>query len=340
MTDFKQLIAKAADGISLTQEEAEAAFDVMMSGEATPSQIGGFLMALRVRGETVDEISGAVQSMRSRMLKVNAPDDAMDIVGTGGDASGSYNISTCTAIVVAGCGVPIAKHGNRALSSKSGAADTLMALGINLELDPADISKCISEAGLGFMFAPAHHAAMRYVGPSRVELGTRTIFNLLGPLSNPAGVKRQLVGVFSPEWVEPLAHVLKQLGSTSIWVVHGDGLDEMTVCGATNVAELKDGKIKTFTVSPQDAGLDTYPIEELKGGDADYNAAALREVLAGKAGAYRDVVLLNAAASLQVAGIAGDLKEGVVLAATSIDTGKASEVLEKLIATSNANKVQ
>ena len=340
MTDFKKLIAKVADGNPLTQDEAVSAFGVMMSGEATPSQIGGFLMALRVRGETVDEISGAVQSMRDRMLKVKAPDNAMDIVGTGGDASGSYNISTCTAIVVAGCGVPIAKHGNRALSSKSGAADTLMALGINLELDPAGISKCISEVGLGFMFAPAHHAAMRYVGPTRVELGTRTIFNLLGPLSNPAGVKCQLVGVFSPEWVEPLAHVLKQLGSTSVWVVHGDGLDEMTVTGDTNVAELKDGEIRTFTVSPQDAGLDTHTFEDLKGGDADYNAAALREVLAGQKGAYRDVVLLNAAASLLVAGVASDLKEGVALAATSIDSGKANEVLQKLIATSNANKTK
>ena len=340
MTDFKKLIAKAADGNPLTQAEAESAFGVMMSGEATPSQIGGFLMALRVRGETVDEISGAVQSMRARMLKVKAPDNAMDIVGTGGDASGSYNISTCTAVVVAGCGVPIAKHGNRALSSKSGAADTLMALGINLELDPASISKCIDDAGLGFMFAPAHHAAMRYVGPTRVELGTRTIFNLLGPLSNPAGVKRQLVGVFSPEWVEPLAHVLKQLGSTSVWVVHGDGLDEMTVTGDTNVAELKNGEIRTFTVSPQDAGLDTHTFEDLKGGDADYNAAALRKVLVGKPGAYRDVVLLNAAASLMVAGVTDDLKEGVALAATSIDSGKASQVLEKLVATSNANKSQ
>ena len=340
MTDFKKLIAKVADGNPLTQDEAVSAFGVMMSGEATPSQIGGFLMALRVRGETVDEISGAVQSMRDRMLKVKAPDNAMDIVGTGGDASGSYNISTCTAIVVAGCGVPIAKHGNRALSSKSGAADTLMALGINLELDPAGISKCISEVGLGFMFAPAHHAAMRYVGPTRVELGTRTIFNLLGPLSNPAGVKCQLVGVFSPEWVEPLAHVLKQLGSTSVWVVHGDGLDEMTVTGDTNVAELKDGEIRTFTVSPQDAGLDTHTFEDLKGGDADYNAEALREVLAGQKGAYRDVVLLNAAASLLVAGVASDLKEGVALAATSIDSGKANEVLQKLIATSNSNKTK
>lgn len=337
MTDFKQLIAKVADSNPLSQQEAESAFGVMMSGEATPSQIGGFLMALRVRGETVDEISGAVQSMRARMLKVDAPDDAIDIVGTGGDASGSYNISTCTAIVVAGCGVPIAKHGNRALSSKSGAADTLMALGVNLELDPQSISKCIVGAGLGFMFAPAHHAAMRYVGASRVELGTRTIFNLLGPLSNPAGVKRQLVGVFSPEWVEPLAHVLQKLGSTSVWVVHGDGMDEMTVTGETMVAELKDGKVSTFTVNPQDAGVSTYSFDELKGGDAKFNAAALREVLAGAKNAYRDVVLLNAAASLIVAGKVDDLKTGAEQAAIAIDSGKASEVLDKLVAISNAN---
>ncbi len=337
MTDFKQLIGKAADGSPLTQDEAEAAFSVMMSGEATPSQIGGFLMALRVRGETVDEISGAVQSMRSRMLRVEAPDDAMDIVGTGGDASGSYNISTCTAIVVAGCGVPIAKHGNRALSSKSGAADTLIALGVNLELDPAGISRCINEAGLGFMFAPAHHAAMRYVGPTRVELGTRTIFNLLGPLSNPAGVKRQLVGVFDPKWVRPLAEVLQQLGSESVWVVHGDGMDEMTVTGETMVAELKDGTVREFIVTPEDAGLPVHDFEALKGGDAEHNAAALREVLDGARNAYRDVVLLNSAASLIVAGKTGDLEEGVMLAANAIDSGAAKRVLDRLVDVSTAD---
>ncbi len=337
MTDLKQLIGKAADGNPLTRGEAEAAFDVMMGGEATPSQIGGFLMALRVRGETVDEISGAVQSMRSRMLKVEAPSDAMDIVGTGGDASGSYNISTCTAIVVAGCGVPIAKHGNRALSSKSGAADTLIALGINLELDPAGISRCIEEAGLGFMFAPAHHAAMRYVGPTRVELGTRTIFNLLGPLSNPAGVKRQLVGVFDARWVRPLAEVLQQLGSESVWVVHGDGMDEMTVTGETLVAELKDGVVREFTVTPGDADLPVHEFEALKGGNAEHNADALREVLDGARNAYRDVVLLNSAASLIVAGKAGNLKEGVTLAANAIDSGAAKSVLDRLVIASNTD---
>lgn len=335
MTDFKQLIAKVGDSIPLSQSESEEAFSIMMGGEATPSQIGGFLMALRVRGETVDEITGAVQSMRSRMLRVDAPENAMDIVGTGGDASGSYNISTCTAMVVAGCGVPIAKHGNRALSSKSGAADTLKALGINLELDPAGITRCIDEAGLGFMFAPAHHAAMRHVGPTRVELGTRTIFNLLGPLSNPASVTRQLVGVFDAKWVRPLADVLQQLGSKSVWVVHGDGLDEMTVTGETLVAELKDGKIREFSVTPQDAGLETHSFEDLKGGDAKYNAAALRDVLNGAKNAYRDIVLLNAAASLIVAEKVNNLKEGAKLAANSIDSGAAKTVLEKLVLTSN-----
>lgn len=335
MTDFKQLIAKVGDSIPLSQSESEEAFSIMMGGEATPSQIGGFLMALRVRGETVDEITGAVQSMRSRMLRVDAPENAMDIVGTGGDASGSYNISTCTAMVVAGCGVPIAKHGNRALSSKSGAADTLKALGINLELDPAGITRCIDEAGLGFMFAPAHHAAMRHVGPTRVELGTRTIFNLLGPLSNPASVTRQLVGVFDAKWVRPLADVLQQLGSKSVWVVHGDGLDEMTVTGETLVAELKDGEIREFSVTPQDAGLETHSFEDLKGGDAKYNAAALRDVLNGAKNAYRDIVLLNAAASLIVAEKVNNLKEGAKLAANSIDSGAAKTVLEKLVLTSN-----
>ena len=232
--DFKALIAKAATGAALTREEAARGFDRMMSGEATPSQMGGLLMALRVRGETVDEITGAVTAMREKMLRVTAPADAIDVVGTGGDASGSYNISTCAAFIVAGAGVPVAKHGNRALSSRSGAADVLGALGVKIELAPEGVGRCIREAGIGFMFAPAHHPAMKNVGPTRVELGTRTIFNLLGPLSNPAGVRRQMVGVFSRQWVEPLAQVLKNLGSESAWVVHGsDGLDEITISGPT-----------------------------------------------------------------------------------------------------------
>jgi anthranilate phosphoribosyltransferase len=334
VSEFKPYIAKAAAG-PLTRAEAEDAFNIMMSGEATPAQIGGFLMALRVRGETVDEISGAVATMRSKMTRVEAPHDAIDIVGTGGDASGSYNVSTCAALVVAGCGIPVAKHGNRALSSRSGAADTLAALGVNIEASPIQISACIREASVGFMFAPAHHAAMRHVGPSRVELGTRTIFNLLGPLSNPAGVRRQLVGVFSAQWVEPLAHVLKALGTEAAWIVHGDGLDEMTTAGSTKVAALENGAVRTFEVTPEDAGLNRAPAADLKGGDAEQNAGALREVLAGEPSAYRDIVILNAAASLIIAGKAGDLKEGAMMAASSIDSGKAARALEALVRVSN-----
>ncbi len=338
MADFKTHIAKVASGAALDFEDARAAFDIMMSGEATPSQIGGFLMALRVRGETVDEISGAVATMRAKMLRVEAPDDSIDIVGTGGDASGSYNVSTCAAFVVAGAGVPVAKHGNRALSSKSGAADALMALGVNLELDPAGISACIDEAGLGFMFAPAHHSAMRHVGPSRVELGTRTIFNLLGPLSNPAGVRRQLLGVYSPEWLEPLAEVLKGLGSEAVWVVHGDGLDEMTTAGTTRVAALENGEIHTFEIRPQDVGLKPVSPEALKGGDGAHNARALRGVLEGEKNAYRDIALLNAAGALMVAGRVRSLSDGMTLAAKSIDDSKAFAALERLIEVSNRGK--
>ncbi len=341
MSDFRALLARVAEGRSLGFDEAKTAFEVMMSGEATPSQIGGFLMALRVRGETVDEISGAVTVMRAKMLEVDAPDGAMDIVGTGGDGAGTYNISTCTAFVVAGCDVPIAKHGNRALSSKSGAADVLMALGVNLELDPVQIATCIRDAGLGFMFAPAHHSAMKHVGPSRVELGTRTIFNLLGPLSNPARTKNQLIGVFARHWVEPVAEVMRKLGADRVWVVHGsDGLDEITTTGATHVAEMIDGKIRSFEISPGDVGIDTATAADLKGGEADFNAAAIRDVLAGGKNAFRDIVLMNAGASLIVAGKAGTLKDGVTLAAASIDSGAAKERLDRLVEVSNRGTVR
>ncbi len=334
--DLKPFIAKAAGGEPLTREEARAAFDIMMSGEATPAQIGGLLMALRVRGETVEEITGAVQTMREKMLPVDAPDKAIDIVGTGGDASGSYNISTASAFVAAGAGLPVAKHGNRALSSKSGAADVLMALGVNIEIGPAQVARCIREAGVGFMFAPAHHSAMRHVGPARVELGTRTIFNLLGPLSNPAGVKRQLTGVFSPDWVEPLAHVLGELGCEATWVVHGEGgLDEISPVGVTKVAELKDGNVRAFEITPEDAGLSRHAFEEIRGGDAEVNAAALRAVLDGQTSAYRDAVLMNAGAALVVAGKAADIREGAELAAQAIGSGKARAVLDKLVEVSN-----
>jgi anthranilate phosphoribosyltransferase len=334
---FKALIAKAATGASLSREEAARGFDTMMSGEATPSQMGALLMALRVRGETVDEITGAVTAMREKMLRVDAPDEAVDVVGTGGDASGSLNISTCAALIVAGAGVPVAKHGNRALSSRSGAADVLGALGVNIDLTPDRVTRCIKQAGIGFMFAPAHHPATKNVAPTRVELGTRTIFNLLGPLSNPAGVKRQMVGVFSRHWIEPLAQVLKNLGSRAAWVVHGsDGLDEITTTGPTYVAALENGMVRTFELKPEDAGLPRVKPEALRGAEAKDNASALMDVLKGRKGAFRDVALLNAAAGLIVAGRAKDLKEAMALAAKSVDSGEAEGCLERLIAVSNA----
>jgi anthranilate phosphoribosyltransferase len=335
--DLKVLIAKTALGHSLTREEAAGAFDRMMSGEATPSQMGGLLMALRVRGETVDEITGAVSTMRSKMTKVAAPPDAIDVVGTGGDASGSYNVSTCAALIVAGAGVPVAKHGNRALSSRSGAADVLGALGVKIELRPDEITRCIYEAGIGFMFAPSHHPATKNVAPTRAELGTRTIFNLLGPLSNPASVKRQMVGVYSKQWVEPVAQVLKLLGSESAWVAHGsDGLDEITTSGPSYIAALENGAVRSFEINPEDAGIARAKPEALKGGDAEANAKALMAVLKGTKGPYRDIAILNAAAALIVAGRAKDLKEGAAIATKSLDSGEAEGRLDRLIAVSNA----
>jgi anthranilate phosphoribosyltransferase len=334
--EFKALIAKVATGATLQRDEAANAFEQMMSGEATPSQMGALLMALRVRGETVDEITGAVTAMRAKMLRVEAPPDAIDVVGTGGDASGSFNISTCAALIVAGAGVPVAKHGNRALSSKSGAADVLAALGVNIDLNAQQIANCIHEAGIGFMFAPAHHPAMKNVGPTRVELGTRTIFNLLGPLSNPAGVKRQMVGVFSKQWTEPLAHVLKNLGAERAWVVHGsDGLDEVTTSGPTTVTALEDGVVHSFEISPEQVGLRKVRPEELRGSDAAGNARAVEDVLEGKQTALRDVALFNAAAALVVAGKAKDLKSGLALATHAVDSGEAEGRLDRLIVVSN-----
>ena len=336
VADLKPLIAKAATGASLSRSEAEQAFDILMSGAATPAQIGGFLMALRVRGETVEEIAGAVSIMRARMVPVEAPADAIDVVGTGGDASGTYNISTCAAFVVAGAGVPVAKHGNRAMSSKSGSADVLKALGVNIELSATEVARCIREAGIGFMFAPAHHTAMKHVGPTRVELGTRTIFNLLGPLSNPARVTRQLLGVFAAEWVRPLAEVLLELGTERAWVVHGaGGVDEISTAGPTEVASLENGAITTFRVEPGEVGLPVTPVSGIRGADAGQNAAALRGVLAGEPGAYRDVVLMNASAALVIAGRANNLADGVALAAEVIDDGRALDRLEALVAASN-----
>jgi len=337
MDDLKSIISKVATGATLTREESASAFDSMMSGEATPSQMGGLLMALRVRGETVDEITGAVAAMRAKMLRVSAPADAVDIVGTGGDGSGSVNVSTCASFIVAGAGVPVAKHGNRALSSRSGAADVLASLGVKIELKPNQVGRCVEQAGIGFMFAPAHHPATKNVNPTRTELATRTIFNLLGPLSNPAGVKRQMVGVFSRQWVQPLAQVLKNLGAESVWVVHGsDGLDEITLTGPTFVAALEKGNVRTFEVTPEEAGLGRVGGEALKGGDPNANAVALMSVLDGKPGAYRDVALLNAAAALVVAGKASTLKEGVALGTSSLDSGAALARLKHLIAVSNS----
>ena len=336
MDGFKPLIAKVAAGLPLSREEAEIAFLQMLSGESTPSQTAGFLMALRVRGETVEEITGAVSAMRQKMLPVTPVPGAMDVVGTGGDASGSWNVSTLAGLIVAACGVPVAKHGNRAASSKSGAADVLQALGVKIGVPPEVISASIAKTGFAFMLAPAHHPAMRHVGPVRTELGTRTIFNLLGPLSNPARVKTILLGVFSPSWMMPIALTLRDLGMERAWIVHGsDGLDEMTTTGETLIVELFNGNIREFSVSPEDAGLAVASPEALKGGEPSENAAALAGVLAGEKNAYRDIAILNAAGALVVSGKAADLKSAAKLAAEAIDSGKAKALLAAVVAASN-----
>jgi len=333
--DIKSLIALVAQGRTLSEDEAEAAFDIIMSGDATPSQMGAFLMALRVRGETVDEIAGAARIMRAKAVVVDAPPGTIDTCGTGGDSSGSFNISTASALVAAGCGVPVAKHGNRALSSKSGSADVLTALGVNIDADLSIVRACLWEIGIGFLMAPRHHSATRHVAPTRVELGTRTIFNLLGPLSSPAYARRQLVGVFAPEWVRPMAEVLGRLGGERAWVVHGDGLDELTTAGATTVAALDNGRVETFEILAADAGLPSARREDLRGGEPAHNARLMRNLLAGEGGPLRDVVLLNSAAALLVAGRAQTLADGVELAARSIDSGAALRVLEDLVMRTN-----
>lgn len=337
MDSFKPLIAKVATGATLSRDEAAHAFAQMLSGGSTPSQMGAFLMALRVRGETVDEIQGAVTAMREKMIRVEAPANAMDIVGTGGDASGSWNVSTLAGMIVAACGVPVAKHGNRAASSKSGAADVLQALGVKVGGPPEQITESIRQCGFGFMMAPAHHPSMRHVGPVRVELGTRTIFNILGPVANPASVKRILIGVFSPAWLEPIAETLRGLGAERAWVIHGsDGLDEITTTGISEVASLEGGKITRFEVKPEDAGLPRANPADLKGGEPEHNAEALRAVLAGKPSAYRDIAVLNAAGALIVAGKVANLKDGAQLAQQAIDDGKVRAVLEGAIAATNS----
>lgn len=334
--DMKQLINHVATGASLSIEQAKDAFDLMMTGDATPVQISAFLMALRVRGETVEEITGGALTMRDKMTRISGPANAMDVVGTGGDGIGTYNISTASALVVAGAGVPVAKHGNKAASSKSGAADVLSALGIKLEADFSLVERSLYEVGICFMFAQRHHSAMKHVGPTRAELGTRTVFNLLGPISNPASVRRYLVGVFDRAWIEPMAQVLANLGTERAWVVHGaDGMDELSTTGTSYVAELADGEVSTFEVTPGEAGLETASLEDLMGGDGEYNAAAIRALLDGEQGAFRDIVLYNAGAALTVAGEVSGIREGAAAAALSIDSGAAREKLDALVCITN-----
>lgn len=337
MPDFTSLLAELANGVTLTVDQAETAFTQIMSGSVEPMQLAAFLMALRVRGETVDEITGGARVLRNRALPLNADPMAVDTCGTGGDGIGTYNISTAAAIVTAAAGCIIAKHGNRSVSSKSGSSDVLKALGANLDIEVSDHEESLSQFGFTFMFAPAHHHAMKHVAPVRAALKLRTIFNLLGPLSNPAKTKRQILGVFDKRWLRPMAEVLQALGSEHVWVVHGqDGLDELTVTGKTFVAELKDKKITEFEISPANAGLAVSPLENLKGGDAIENARAITALLDGHASSYRDVVVLNSAAALIVGGLASDLADGAKQAATAINSGKAKALLEGWIGFTNS----
>ena len=336
LNDLKPILAIVADGGTLTSEQAETAFDTIMSGDATPSQIGAFLMALRLRGETVDEITAAARIMRSKALPISAPAGASDVVGTGGDGAGTRNISTGAALGVAGAGVPVAKHGNLALSSKSGAADVLAAHGVNINADMRLIERSIADAGIGFMMAPRHHSATRHVAGPRVELATRTVFNILGPLSNPAGVKRLLVGVYEKRLVEPMAYVLANLGAERAWVVHGaGGLDELTSTDKSFVAEFDGTEVRTFDVTPEDAGLTRGTISDLKGGNGEFNAEALRAVLNGAPSTYRDTVVLTASGALIVAGKADELAAGGDLASKSIETGRAMAALEHMVEITN-----
>ena len=334
--NIREALEKIAVHQNLTGEEMRAVMNTIMDGEATPSQIAAFLMGMRVKGETVGEIAAAVSILRARMVPVEAPENAIDIVGTGGDGVGTLNISTATSLVVAAAGVPVAKHGNRALSSKSGASQVLEALGVKLDLAPAEIARCLAEAGIGFMFAPAHHPALRHVGPSRMEMGVRTMFNLLGPQANPAGVQRYLLGVYDRQWAEPVAAALLANRAVKAWVVHGsDGLDEITVTGPTFVAQIDRGDLRSFDITPEQAGLPRWPLSDLIGGDPAHNAVRLRGVLDGEAGAYRDIVLLNAAAAFVVADGVGYLRAGVAGAARQIDAGAARATLDRLVAISN-----
>jgi len=327
---LKPILARLGRGESLSAAEAEAAFGLVMDGQATQGQIGGMLMAMRARGETVDELVGAVTAMRARMSRVAAPEGAIDVCGTGGDGAASLNISTAVTFVLAACGLKVAKHGNRALSSRAGGADVLAALGVNIEPPMDRLSGILAAAGCVFLFAPRHHPAMRHAAPVRVELGVRTLFNLTGPMSNPAGVTRQLIGVFDPAWARPMAEALRAMGTQAAWIVHGQGLDELTLAGENQVVALADGGISAFSVSAADAGLPPAPLDAIKGGDAAENAAALKDLLAGKKSAYRDTVLLNAAAALVMAGAAPDLRAAAAIAAATLDDGAAAAVLDRL----------
>src|SRR3954470_16665228 len=336
--DLRPLLAQVAAGRALSESEAESAFEIIMSGNATPSQMGALLMALRVRGETVDEITGAARIMRAKAVTIDAPPGTIDTCGTGGDGSGSFNISTASALVAAASGVPVAKHGNRALSSKSGSADVLTALGVNVEAEPAVVQHCLWQIGIGFLMAPRHHSAMRHVAPTRVELGTRTIFNLLGPMSSPGGPRRRRGGVCAPQWARPMAEVLGRLGAERAWVVHGAGMDELTTAGVTRVAEFRNGRVIEFEVVPEEAGLKPAAQEDLKGGEPAHNAALMRDLLGGARGPLRDVVLLNSAAALVVAGRAETLREGAGIAAGVIDNGAARRILDRLVAATNGRE--
>ncbi len=329
-SNLKPLLARLALGETLPAADAEDAFGIIMSGEATPAQIAGLLMAMRVRGETVAELTGAVQAMRARMAAIEAPEGAIDVCGTGGDNAGTLNVSTAVTFVLAGLGVPVAKHGNRALSSRTGGADVLTALGVNVDVPLDRLAGVLRAANCVFLFAPRHHAALRHAAGPRVELGTRTIFNLLGPLANPARVRRQLTGVFDPKWARPMAETLGALGTERCWLVHGEGLDELTVAGDNSVVELDRGRLRSFVLTPEDAGLPRAPIAAIRGGEAAVNAAALAALLRGAAGPYRDTVLLNAAAALVVAGRVEDVRGGVAAAAAAIDDGAALAALETL----------
>ncbi|NBX04052.1 MAG: anthranilate phosphoribosyltransferase [Alphaproteobacteria bacterium] len=331
--DVLQLLAEKRD---LPRDVAVRAFQIIMNGGATPAQMGAFLMGLRLKGETVDEITAGAIAMRAKAQKINAPAGAIDTCGTGGDLRGTYNISTAVAFVLAGCGLPVAKHGNRSVSSLSGSADVLSVLGVKVDAEIPVLEKCLEKAGIAFLMAPKFHPAMRHVAPVRQELALRTIFNLLGPLSNPAAPAFQLLGVYSAALVPKMANVLKELGTQAAWVVHGaDGIDELTLCGASTVAQLKDDVITEFEITPEDAGLPRSVPEELKGGDPQHNANAMIEALSGMKCAYRNAVVLNAAGGLVVAGKVSTLKEGAEMAVEAIDNGNAYTALKKLVEISN-----